>query len=273
MLEGQRITGLDEDSRNFISDSKEREEFIHSLSSHDGPGWALIRVSPGSALAAKYILESKGIIRENIHIIGANLAEVPIEELININAFKRRYADTEMFAQVHVAITVASCRAGINFGQNMKEKLISTWDNTYSSVAAVVQANVGRACGYHDNRDPIHYTNISSLKAYGMILDHLENSEEHDEATDFEGLREVFRTVCQEYNVNGLDVGLTVNNRRRRPVGDVQTYWTDSYLVVPGKLRNPSFDFGDYTEDEVLLDAIDLIREEYFKKSWPKSKR
>ncbi|MCU7376273.1 hypothetical protein PEC18_37180 [Paucibacter sp. O1-1] len=110
----------------------------------------------------------------------------------------------------------------------MKNNLISTWDSTVASVAAVVQANIGRACGYHGNNSSMHYTNINAAEAYAAILDHLEKTCSESAASDFDGLKEFFEDVCQEYQVNGLDVGLTIKYKRRRPIGDVETYKTSN---------------------------------------------
>ncbi|MBO0217606.1 glutathione synthase, partial [Vibrio sp. Vb2880] len=77
---------------------------------------------------------------------------------------------------------------------------------------------------------------------------------------DFDGLKEFFEDVCQEYQVNGLGVGLTIKYKRRRPIGDGETYRTDSYIAVPAKLLDDEADFTQYTRDKHLLQAIDIIR-------------
>ncbi|HBF47829.1 MAG TPA: glutathione synthase, partial [Shewanella frigidimarina] len=107
---------------------------------------------------------------------------------------------------------------------------ISTWDSTVASVAAVVQANIGRACGYHGNNSSMHYTNINAAEAYAAILNYLESTCSEHAASDFDGLKEFFEEVCQEFQVNGLDVGLTIKYKRRRPIGDVETYKASNYI-------------------------------------------
>ena len=115
----------------------------------------------------------------------------------------------------------------------MKNTLISTWDSTVASVAAVVQANIGRGCGYHSNHDALHFTNLPAVEAYAESLNFLEDNTNELGASNFDGLREFFDELCDEHNVQGLDVGLTVKRKKRRPIGDVETYLTGEYAVVP----------------------------------------
>ena len=78
--------------------------------------------------------------------------------------------------------------------------------------------------------------------------------------------------MCPEYHVNGLDVGLTIKYKRRRPIGDVETYKTDSYIAVPAKLLDDDAEFTEYTKDKYLLQAIDIIRKEFTIKGAPSVK-
>ncbi|MGY8896457.1 MAG: glutathione synthase [Paraglaciecola sp.] len=272
MLKNNKVTGLTTDSRNFLSPSLQRDHLLKLVQDYKGAGWVLVRVPPGVAMEAKNDFIQSGIDPNNIFIIGSSLNGVPEEELTNIDRFKREFDECIDFDEKLVAITVAGARAGINFGHLMKSKLIATWDNTVTSVAAVVQANIGRACGYHDNNDSHHFTNLNAAQAYGAILDHLDETTAEHAASDFDGLREFFEDVCQEFNVNGLDVGLTIKNKRRRPIADVETYMTDSYIAVPGKLLDDSFDFKEFTNDSTLLQAISLLRNEFRKGGGPNVK-
>lgn len=269
MLKNGRLINLDDDSRNFLVDSEERSRFMTQYQRHEGMGWSLIRVPAGNAMDAKQYLLSEGIEDHNIFILGNSLSGVPEEQLSTIDSFKKAFEDAQLFDDKLVAITVAGCRAGINFGAMMKNNLISTWDSTVASVAAVVQANVGRACGYHGNNTSIHFTNGNAAEAYGAILDYLERTCSDHAASDFNGLKEFFEDVCQEYHVNGLDVGLTIKYKKRRPIGDVETYSTDSYIAVPGKLLAPDFEYTGYTSDKTLLSAISILREEFTKNGAP----
>tara|TARA_R110000868_G_scaffold315278_4_gene576178 strand:+ start:422 stop:2419 length:1998 start_codon:yes stop_codon:yes gene_type:complete len=272
MLEKNKVTGLTADSKNFLDSSSQRDHIMELIKNYEGAGWVLVRVPPGVAMDAKNEFIQSGIDANNIFIIGSSLSGVPEDELTNITRFKREFDECIDFDEKLVAITVAGARAGINFGQLMKSRLIATWDTTVTSVAAVVQANIGRACGYHENHDSHHFTNLNAAKAYGAILDHLDETTAEHAASDFDGLREFFEEVCQEYNVNGLDVGLTISNRRRRPIADVETYMTDSYVVVPGRLLDESFDFTQFTEDSILLQAISLLRSEFLRGGGPNVK-
>lgn len=272
MLKSGKVIGLEQDNKNFIVDSNERNDLIQQFKSHKGMGWSLVRVPAGFAMDAKEFLISQGIDENAIYILGNSLSGVPEYEHCSIDRFKKEFDDAQIFEDKLIAITVAGARAGINFGTMMKNNLISTWDSTIASVAAVVQANIGRACGYHGNNTSMHYTNKNAAEAYAAILNHLEQTCSEHAASDFDGLRDFFDDVCQEYHVNGLDVGLTIKYKRRRPIGDVETYMTDSYVAVPAKLLDDSPDFSQYTRDKNLLKAIDIIRNEFTAKGAPSVK-
>lgn len=272
MLRNGKVIGLEDNSKNFLYPSQERDSFIEQFLAHQKMGWSLVRVPAGLAMEAKQFLISKGIDEHSIYILGNSLSGVPEDEHCSIERFKKEFDDALLFEDKLIAITVAGARAGINFGAMMKNNLISTWDSTVASVAAVVQANIGRACGYHGNNSSMHYTNLNAAEAYGAILSHLEQTCSDYAASDFDGIREFFEDVCQEYNVNGLDVGLTIKYKRRRPIGDVETYKTDSYIAVPAKLLQESTDFNHYTKDKILLQAIELIRNEFTAKGAPSVK-
>lgn len=272
MLRNGKVIGLEDNSKNFLYPSQERDSFIEQFLAHQEMGWSLVRVPAGLAMEAKQFLISKGIDEHSIYILGNSLSGVPEDEHCSIERFKKEFDDALLFEDKLIAITVAGARAGINFGAMMKNNLISTWDSTVASVAAVVQANIGRACGYHGNNSSMHYTNLNAAEAYGAILSHLEQTCSDYAASDFDGIREFFEDVCQEYNVNGLDVGLTIKYKRRRPIGDVETYKTDSYIAVPAKLLQESTDFSHYTKDKILLQAIELIRYEFTAKGAPSVK-
>ncbi|AMF99428.2 DEAD/DEAH box helicase family protein [Vibrio harveyi] len=269
MLQNGKVCGLGDETKNFLHPSQQRDNFVQQFISHQGMGWSLVRVPAGLAMEAKQFLVSQGIDASAVYILGKNLSGVPEDEHCNIDRFKKEFDDAQLFDEKLIAITVAGARAGINFGAMMKNNLISTWDSTVASVAAVVQANIGRACGYHGNNFSTHYTNLNAAEAYGCILDHLENTCSEHAASDFEGLKDFFEDVCQEYQVNGLDVGLTVKYKKRRPIGDVETYKTHSYVAIPAKLLEEDADFTQYTKDNDYLLAIDIIRNEFTAKGAP----
>ncbi|MFL7009572.1 DEAD/DEAH box helicase family protein [Enterovibrio norvegicus] len=269
MLKNRKVKGLEDDSRNFLYPSTQRDDFVQQFVNHQGMGWSLVRVPAGLAMEAKQFLISQGIDESAVYILGNNLAGVPEDEHCSIERFKKEFDDAQLFDEKLIAITVAGARAGINFGAMMKNNLISTWDSTVASVAAVVQANIGRACGYHGNNTSTHYTNLNAAEAYGCILDYLESTCSEHAASDFEGLKEFFEDVCQEYHVNGLDVGLTIKYKKRRPIGDVETYKTDFYIAAPAKLLEDDVDFTQYTKDKYCLQALDIIRREFTAKGAP----
>lgn len=272
MLKSGKVKGLDQDTKNFLVDSPERNEFIEQFKSHQGMGWSLVRVPAGCAMDAKEFLISQGVDESTIYILGNSLSGVPEDEHCSIDRFKREFDDAQIFDDKLIAITVAGARAGINFGAMMKNNLISTWDSTVASVAAVVQANIGRACGYHGNNTSTHFTNLNAANAYGSILNYLEATCADTAASDFSGLKEFFEDVCHEYQVNGLDVGLTIKYKKRRPIGDVETYRVGGYTAVPAKLLEENVDFSRYTNDKHLLQAIEIIRDEFTAKGAPSVK-
>ncbi|CCQ42142.1 glutathione synthase [Yersinia enterocolitica] len=270
MHRSNQLVKLDDDQRDFCEDSLLQKRFIRQFKEHQGVGWSLIRVPSSQANIAKQVLINQGVDEEQILIIGQKLVGVDEHELSSIDDFKREYETAAMFDEKLIAITVAGFRAGINFGQEMKNTLINTWDSSIANIAAVVQANVGRACGYHQNTQAKHFTNLEAVRAYSELLDHIEAS---DELNDFDGLRHSFENICAKYQVRGFDRGMfispsteTVITKKR---DDSETFLTQSYLVIPGKLSEPEADFSAYTNDPELLEAIKLIRDEFLNEGAP----
>lgn len=275
MHRNNQIVKLTEDQRNFCDDSLLRKRFIRQFKEHQSSGWSLIRVPSSQANLAKNILLKNGIAEEQIMVIGQKLVGVEESDLASIDDFKREYEAAAMFDDKVIAITVAGFRAGINFGQEMKSTLINTWDSTIANIAAIVQANIGRACGYHSNTFAKHYTNLDAIKAYSDLLNHLElNSDK----SDFKGLHTVFEDICAKYEVRGFDRGVQIlpnktYNASSRKKDDTKTYLTQSYLAVPGKLAITDYDYSKYTQNPLLLEAIALIRAELLKDDGPHRKQ
>mgnify|MGYP003640731579 CR=1 FL=1 len=274
MHRNNQIVKLAEDQRNFCDDSLMRRRFIRQFQEHDSAGWSLIRVPSSQAQLAKDILLNNGIPEEQIIIIGQKLVGVDDAQLSSIDDFKREYETAAMFEDKLIVITVAGFRAGINFGFEMKNTLINTWDSTIANIAAIVQANIGRACGYHSNTTAKHYTNLDAIKAYSDLLNHLENN---SGANNFDGLHQLFEDICTKYDVRGFDRGTSIAPQVEYKVSkkkdDSQTYLTDSFLVVPGKLTHPEYDYSQYTQNPILLDAINHIRSELLKDDGPHRKQ
>lgn len=271
MHKHHQIVKLDPTQRDFCQDSLLRRRFIRQFSEHKGPGWTLIRVQSGSASKAKAILIEQGIDEDNIFIIGQKLAGVEDHEISAIQDFKYAYEAASLFDDKLIAITVAGFRAGINFGSKMKEELINSWDSTISNIAAIVQANIGRACGYHSNTQAIHYTNLDAIGAYSELLDHLESQSEQ---CDFFALQQQFESICERYDVIGFDRGLQVNNSiagdiKKSVQQDQFIYLTKRYYIIPAKLHETHPDFSQYEFDSDILEAVRLIREEYLKDGGP----
>lgn len=274
MLKAGQVVPLHGRSRSFLNRSPERTHLIELLKAHPGPGWALLRVPTATAMQAKQLLIAQGFAAQNILIVGQSLQGVPPEELISIEDLVEKYEEDREYNEKIIAITVAGCRAGINFGNTMKAELIATWDSTISNVAAVVQANIGRACGYNASRSAVHFTNAPGVRAYAEVLDYLEQTCTSAATDDLDGLRERYEKICLKYEISGLDVGATVRSSGRLADAKPQEkiYRTDSYLVVPGRLHEQEADFSDYTVDPRLLEAIKAIRTVLLKNGGPQVK-
>lgn len=276
MHSAHQVVKLDRSQRNFCDDSLMRRSFIDQFQKHEGSGWALIRVPGNSAQETKRILLQKGVNADQIFIIGQSLTDTDDSELISLDDFKKEFETAKLFDEKIIAITVAGFRAGINFGQEMKEQLIATWDSTIANIAAVVQANIGRACGYHHNTHAKHYTNLDAISAYSELLNHLESSDNSD---NFDGLKQLFERICQQYDISGFDRGTEVRPEPTtvvsRKTDDSQTYQTAEYCVIPAMLDQANPDFGNYIQDADFIEAISLIRQEYLKDGAPyvKAKR
>lgn len=274
MHHNNQIVKLDENHRDFCEESLLRNRFIRQFKEHAGVGWSLVRVPSSQAKLARDLLVEKGIDETQIHVIGQKLNGLEEHEVCSLDDFKREFETAKLFDDKLIAITVAGFRAGVNFGQEMKDTLISTWDSTIANIAAVVQANIGRACGYHHNKMAKHYTNLDAVRAYSELLDHLES---RDESNDFSGLHQVFEKICTRYDVRGFDRGTIVANEPKlsvsRKLNDSQTYLTSNFIVVPGKLAEPDFDYSAYTADKDALEAIALIKDELLSDGGPYRKK
>lgn len=213
MHKEQQIVELLEDHRDFTEKTIPRNLFLHRLHQHQGAGWALIRVGNNNAKRAKDILLAEGFSKDQIFIVGQKLSGLEEHELVSLSEFKRHYQNAALFDEKIIAITVASFRAGINFGQEMKEGLIATWDSTVSNIAAVVQANIGRASGFHKNHHAKHFTNLRAVAAYTEFLNHLEQI---DSTSNFESIHALFDTICDKYQVNGFDRGISLYAQKQQ---------------------------------------------------------
>jgi len=269
MLAADQVINLEHRTRNIQIESAARSKFIEHFNAYEDEGWGLVRVPAGTAMEAKRFLAEHCVPEDNIFILGIKLTGVPEEEHTSIDDFKDEYKTAMEFGQKVIAITVAGCHAGINFGFDMKENVIATWDSTVSNVAAVVQANIGRACGYHTNHEAIHFTNLDATKAYGELLSYLEDTCSHQATGNIEGLRDKYNDICKTYDIKGLDVGAKVSKngelKGKKKLNDAKTYLTESYHAIPAKLDDPDFDFSVLTSDPIILDTIDAIRNVYLK--------
>jgi len=268
MMGQHQVVSLNGRSRNVMNKSDARDRFVSHVKDSESPGWALMRVPAGAPMDAKRMLIKQGFEEENIFILGTKLSGVPSGELIDVDQFRSDYEQGMLFDKKMIAITVAGVRAGINFGQGMKENLLASWDSTVSSVAAIVQANIGRACGYHGNSAALHFTNMSGVKAYRDIVSYLESNCTTHATDNLDGLHDEFERICRDYDVKGLDAGARVSGGKKRKdnasLFEYKAYHTDSYLVVPGKLRE-DFDFSEYTDDPEYLSAINVVRDTLLK--------
>lgn len=263
MHRDRQITRIASDQRNFCHDSLMRRQLFQHLEEFDGPGWALIRVPPNNASEAKQVCIKAGYSPDQVFIIGQSLKGVDEDDLTSLTEFKRECEAAIEFDDKVIAITVASFRAGINFGQELKEHLLATWDSTVSNIAAVVQANIGRACGYHHNTNAIHFTNLDAISAYSEILAHLEMA---NTEPDLLAIRSTFESICERYEIQGFDRGLTdipdqtSQSSKDEPVTQ-QRYDVGEFAVVPLQLQADSFSPNLFTPNAQLQRAAQLIRD------------
>lgn len=266
MHRDRQIIKIAPDQRNFCNDSLMRRQLFQHLEAFDGPGWALIRVPPNNAYEAKQVCMKAGYSADQVFIIGQNLKGVDDAELTSLTEFKRECEAAIEFDDKIIAITVASFRAGINFGQSLKEHLLATWDSTVANIAAVVQANIGRACGYHHNNRAKHFTNLDAISAYSEILAHLEMA--HTEP-DLLAIRSIFESICERYDIQGFDRGLTdIPEPINQLTGEESvthsttqiSYDVGEFAVVPLKLHADTFSAESFTSNSQLQRAAELIR-------------
>ncbi len=263
MHRDRQITKIAPDQRNFCNDSLMRRQLFQHMEDFDGPGWALIRVPPNNASEAKQVCIKAGYSPDQVFIIGQSLKGVDEEDLTSLTEFKRECEAAIEFDDKVIAITVASFRAGINFGQDLKEHLLATWDSTVANIAAVVQANIGRACGYHHNTKAIHFTNLDAISAYSEILAHLEMA---NTEPDLLAIRSTFESICERYDIQGFDRGLTdipdqISQQKNDQPVIHQSYQVGEFAVVPLQLHADSFNPYLFTPNTQLQRAATLIRE------------
>jgi hypothetical protein len=89
MLRNGKVIGLEDNSKNFLYPSQERDSFIEQFLAHQEMGWSLVRVPAGLAMEAKQFLISKGIDEHSIYILGNSLSGVPEDEHCSIERFKK----------------------------------------------------------------------------------------------------------------------------------------------------------------------------------------
>lgn len=263
MHRDRQITKIAPDQRNFCNDSLMRRQLFQHLEDFDSPGWALIRVPPNNANKAKQICIKAGYSADQVFIIGHSLKGVDENELTSLTEFKRECEAAIEFDDKVIAITVASFRAGINFGQDLKEHLLATWDSTVANIAAVVQANIGRACGYHHNTQAIHFTNLDAISAYSEILAHLEMA---NTEPDLLAIRSTFESICERYDIQGFDRGLTdipdqISPQQNDKSVIQKSYAAGDFAVVPLQLHADSFSPNLFTPNAQLQRAAELIRD------------
>ena len=259
----QQIVQLLEEQRDFTQESIPRRLFINHIKQHSGAGWALIRVASNAAKTAKNELLAQGFSESQIFIVGNKLNDVEDNELVSLPEFKRQYQNAALFDEKIIAITVASFRAGINFGIAMKDQLIASWDSTISNIAAVVQANIGRASGYHHNTTAKHFTNLDAISAYTELLNYLEQEEC---TNNFAGIAKLFEQVCEKYQIKGFDRGLSLSSTKQLQSQALATktenlnfthYWLIDLCKPASKLEH---------SDPRVINAVQTIQNYYNQK-------
>lgn len=194
-------------------------KFVDTLSSRSG-GVYIIRSSANNTQSTKERLlelcDSNGnqiLQEENIKIVARSLKDVDKEDLESWDNVLRLYPAYKERHMKLVIIVRGFLRVGIAMPQEMKEDLVATWDGTSSAVSSVVQALVGRACGYHKNDTALHFANKNMLMAHSELNECLATLAEPSQIED---IAKTIQNITQSYGIPNWDPGLAGTDRRKK---------------------------------------------------------
>lgn len=195
-------------------------QFVDTLLTHTG-GLYIIRSSAGNTQLTKdkllEITDSNGqktLTEENIKIVASSLNDVEKDDLESWSNVLRTYQAYKKRNKKLVIIVRGFLRVGIAMPTVMKEDLIATWDGTSSAVSSVVQALIGRACGYHDNTKALHFSNKNMLKAHSELNERLAELAEPPQI-QLNDIALAIQKITEKYGIPNWDPGLTGTDRTK----------------------------------------------------------
>ncbi|MGD1452523.1 hypothetical protein [Vibrio harveyi] len=255
------------------------KKFVDTLLTHSG-GLYIIRSSAGNTQLTKdKLLEltdqngQKILAEENVKIVASSLNDVEKDDLDSWNGVLRSYQAYKKRNKKLVIIVRGFLRVGIAMPPEMKEDLIATWDGTSSAVSSVVQALIGRACGYHNNTKALHFSHKNMLKAHSELNERLSELAKPPQI-QLNDIALAIQTITHKYSIPNWDPGLTgtdrtkAANRLKNKIAEPQysvSGWA-SYSFDPNKklkadepdLQRICDDLG-LTHDDNINDVIEII--------------
>jgi len=196
------------------------DEFISVLKKPSG-GLYIIRSSAGKTQETKELLlsikntdGSPLLYEQNIKIVASSLKDVDKSELESWDSVVKKYNNYKDRNQKLVVIVRGFLRVGIAMPPEMKEDLTATWDGTSSAVSSVVQALVGRACGYHQNKNAKHFAHESLLTAHCQLSNKLSEFSKEEEVK-LQDIVQAIQNITDEFGIPNWDPGLAGTDRRK----------------------------------------------------------
>ncbi|KJG22497.1 hypothetical protein UB37_08715 [Photobacterium iliopiscarium] len=252
-----------------ITTPKVYENFINTIYNHTG-GLYIIRATANETQTTKQLLLSLKdkdghtlLSDENIKIVASSLKDVDKSELETWENVCNYYDDYKIRDKKLIVIVRGFLRVGIAMPTEMKEDLVATWDGTSSAVSSVVQALIGRACGYHNNYIAKHFANINMLNAHNELSEKLITFSKCSEIR-LSDIYFAIQNITEKYNIPNWDAGLAGKDRKRIINRKVEIpYNTEcwaSYSFDPLTKLNPNIE--DINELSLKLDLISDIEKE-----------
>ncbi|HCM1507995.1 TPA: hypothetical protein N2916_004402 [Vibrio parahaemolyticus] len=196
------------------------KQFVDTLLNHSG-GLYIIRSSAGyTQLTKEKLLDltdqngQKILAEENIKIVASSLNDVEKDDLDSWNGVLRSYQAYKKRNKKLVIIVRGFLRVGIAMPPEMKEDLVATWDGTSSAVSSVVQALIGRACGYHNNTKALHFSHKNMLKAHSELNDRLSELAEPPQI-QLNDIAIAIQNITEKYSIPNWDPGLAGTDRTK----------------------------------------------------------
>ncbi|MEZ8141677.1 DEAD/DEAH box helicase family protein [Enterovibrio sp. FF113] len=192
------------------------------------------------------------LLPQNIKIVASSLNDVDQSELTAWSNVLSQYQNYRIRGEKLVIIVRGFLRVGIAMHEEMKAELMSTWDGTSSAVSSVVQALIGRACGYHNNTKVLHFANKRMLEAHTELSEKLNLLSKDSEVT-LNNLALAIDNITTKYGVKNWDPGLAgIDSDRKVSAAEKRT------KEAQFKVRNfAAYSFDPLTEQKSKDDHFD----------------